>query len=114
MIGNLESQEFMNSVQRGFAVSGNRDLRATRCFLEFPMKLAFQLRHDGGSWDVLRVNQHGHIEISSREHLHDVMKMGTNLIAGLGIVQIVCANLDNPHPLDLAQSDVLSSHARSP
>jgi hypothetical protein len=84
----------VDGVQRLFVVGGNRDSRSARRFLEVPLKLILEPGHGCRVRNSRAVNQHRNIEIPVGEHLNDVVEVSPDLIAALGVLHVVGANID--------------------
>src|SRR5579862_163930 len=95
MILDLESQKLVNRVQGCLIVGPNRDLCATGSLLQIPMKLIFESSHGRRAGYRRAVNQHCRVEIPVREHLRDVVKMTSDLIAALGVLDVIGADIDD-------------------
>src|ERR1022692_3690157 len=94
MIFDLEFQKLVNGVECGLVVSRDLQPRPAWGVLQVPVNLILKLGHGCRTGNVLVVHQHRRIEIASCEHLGDMVEVTPNLIAALGVLYVVGADID--------------------
>jgi len=62
--------------------------------VQLPVKLLLELSHRRRAWDIFAMHERRRIKVTGREHSGYVVKVTTDLIAGLRICCVVGTDVD--------------------
>ena len=94
VVFDLESQELVQGLKGRFVVGGDEHPGSVWGFDDVPVEGVFLLRHGCGAGYVDRVDEHRVGEVAFGEHVGDVVKVSSNLVAAFDVLEVVCQNFD--------------------